>query len=389
MVVTFDFDNTIALSHMIFDADGDVTYGFDGYNELIVKEVKQHIANGDEVYIVTSRIQAKESIFPEDTIPKHIHRLGLQDYFLPDRLFYTDGHAKIQLLKRLGSQLHWDDDVEEMVALKSSTIKHKNPYDTLPDSQTVAKVMIFDQDDKVLLLQRSDTGNAWDLPGGHLKEIEVSRGDYGLDEGLEREVAEETGLILPFQKQIGRYDFSWKGKNHDIIVYMSKINEKEPKVDLTMQEFEENIDYVWATIPQLEEFLSKSTQIVRKAAEFLPKEELFEQNEPFQRAMKKKHFKMKKRLISLGGNKHTGGGKGHKKPSFERSKSAPPMAEEQEPKKKRTIKVKITPNLDEKRKKRKKKKKKARKSRKYAYYGGYIPYDFGGSDGGGDGGGGE
>ena len=192
------------MSHMVLDDNGDVTYEFDGYNDAIVDKIRQHIQNQDEIYIVTSRVKSKEGMFPEDTIPKHLHRLGLQGYFLPDRLYYTDGQPKIQLLKRLGSQVHWDDDIEEMVSLKSSSIKHINPYDTLPDSHTVAKALIFDQDDKVLLLQRSDEGNLWDLPGGHLKHIEVSRGDHGHDDGLGREVAEETGLLLPFEKKRGR-----------------------------------------------------------------------------------------------------------------------------------------------------------------------------------------
>ena len=389
MVVTFDFDNTIALSHMVFDADGNVSYEFDGYNDTIVDKIKQHISNGDDVYVVTSRVQAKEGMFPEDTIPKHLQKLGLAEYFLPHRLFYTDGEEKIHTLRRLGSQMHWDDDVEEMVSLKSSEIEHKNPYDTIADSLTVAKALIFDQDNKVLLLQRSDEGNLWDLPGGHLKQIEVDRGNYGLDGGLEREVVEETGLLLPFEKQIGRYNFNWQGEDHDIYVYMSKLDQKEPKVDLYLQDFQENIDYVWVTMQEAEQFLSNSTDVARKAVEMLPKGELFEQNEPFQRAMKKKHFNMKKRLVGLGDNKHSGGGKGHKKPSFKRSKSAPPLGEDKKPKKKRKIRVKITPKIDEKRKKRKKKRKKAQKKRKYAYYGGWFPYDSGGSDGGGDGGGGE
>ena len=389
MIVTFDFDNTIAMSHMVLDDDGEVTYEFDGYNNVIVDKIKQHISNRDEVYIVTSRVKAKEGMFPNDTVPKHLHNLGVQGYFLPDRLFYTNSQPKIQVLRRLGSQLHWDDDIEEMISLKSSSIQHKNPYDTIPDSQTVGKAMIFDQDNKVLLLQRSDEGNYWDLPGGHLKQVEVDRGEYGLDDGLAREVAEETGLLLPFEKRIGRYNFVWDDKDHDIHIYMSKLDQKEPEVDLTMQDFQENIDYVWVSLSELQEFLPKSTKIIKKALEFLPKDELFEQDEPFQRAMKKKHFKMKRRLIGLGDNKSSGGGKGHKKPSFERSKSAPPLGEEKKPRKKGTIRVKITPKLDEKRKKRKKKRKKTQKRRKYAYYGGYIPYDFGSSDGGGDGGGGE
>ena len=52
---------------------------------------------------------------------------------------------------------------------------------------------------------------------------------------------------------------------------------------------------------------------------------------------------MKKRLVGYGKNKHTGGGKGHKRPSFVKSKSAPAgfgvLEEENEDKS--TIKVKI------------------------------------------------
>lgn len=45
------------------------------------------------------------------------------------------------------------------------------------------------------------------------------------------------------------------------------------------------------------------------------------EEEPFQKAVKKKHKKMKIRLIGLGGGKNT---RGTKKPSYKRSKSAPP-----------------------------------------------------------------
>lgn len=45
------------------------------------------------------------------------------------------------------------------------------------------------------------------------------------------------------------------------------------------------------------------------------------EEEPFQKAVKKKHKKMKIRLIGLGGGKNT---PGTKKPSYKRSKSAPP-----------------------------------------------------------------
>ena len=62
------------------------------------------------------------------------------------------------------------------------------------DTQTVAKVILIDQSDRVLFLKRASNlekfAGEWDLPGGHLKEGE------SLPMGLEREVLEETGLEL-------------------------------------------------------------------------------------------------------------------------------------------------------------------------------------------------
>tara|TARA_B100000927_G_scaffold162503_2_gene130920 strand:- start:7032 stop:7436 length:405 start_codon:yes stop_codon:yes gene_type:complete len=62
------------------------------------------------------------------------------------------------------------------------------------DVSTVAKAVIIDQKDRVLLLKRSNYlkkfAGDWDLPGGHLKE------DESLIAGLEREVFEESGLKI-------------------------------------------------------------------------------------------------------------------------------------------------------------------------------------------------
>tara|TARA_R110000824_G_scaffold3253_4_gene15478 strand:- start:3012 stop:5840 length:2829 start_codon:yes stop_codon:yes gene_type:complete len=60
----------------------------------------------------------------------------------------------------------------------------------------------------------------------------------------------------------------------------------------------------------------------------LIEEVLNEQTEPFQIKVRKKHPKMKNRLIGKGGNKHYGGGKGHSRPSMKRGKSAPPLGED-------------------------------------------------------------
>lgn len=56
---------------------------------------------------------------------------------------------------------------------------------------------------------------------------------------------------------------------------------------------------------------------------------LDEQTEPIQKAWRKKHPRMKKRLVGKGGNKHTGGGRGHTRPKMKRTMSAPPLGEDQ------------------------------------------------------------
>tara|TARA_Y100000310_G_scaffold280370_1_gene300062 strand:- start:373 stop:585 length:213 start_codon:yes stop_codon:yes gene_type:complete len=45
--------------------------------------------------------------------------------------------------------------------------------------------------------------------------------------------------------------------------------------------------------------------------------------EKVQRLYRRGHPRKKRRLIGLGKNKHTGGGKGHGRPAFKRSLSAP------------------------------------------------------------------
>jgi hypothetical protein len=74
--------------------------------------------------------------------------------------------------------------------------------------------------------------------------------------------------------------------------------------------------------------MGQTTTNLRKAYDELSlKDEIFEQSEPFQLAMKRNHRNKKRKLLGLGKNKHFGGGKGHKRPSMSRSKSAPPAAE--------------------------------------------------------------
>ena len=88
------------------------------------------------------------------------------------------------------------------------------------DSKKVAKVVIVDNSDRVLMLKRSDYmdkfAGEWDLPGGHVKVGEE------LIDGLKREVREETGLKvdnLKFVEKIDNLDF-----------YCCKYNDKPIKI---------------------------------------------------------------------------------------------------------------------------------------------------------------
>ena len=68
------------------------------------------------------------------------------------------------------------------------------------DSKIVAKVILFDEQGKVLFLKRSNYmkkfAGSWDLPGGHIHEGE------DLIDGLKREVKEETNLDLDQVKKV-------------------------------------------------------------------------------------------------------------------------------------------------------------------------------------------
>ncbi len=66
--------------------------------------------------------------------------------------------------------------------------------DKRSDSEKIAKAVIYDEDKKVLILQRAEYmekhPGEWDLPGGHAMEGE------DLQDAITREVWEETGLMI-------------------------------------------------------------------------------------------------------------------------------------------------------------------------------------------------
>ena len=411
-IISFDFDNTIAITYIDFSENSEPQPKFLEYNQKILQLMKEYIANGNEVYIVTSRYRSLEEKYPNQDVPYHLNELGMTEYFWPNRVYYVNGGLKHEKLKELGVDLHFDDSMEEVLACKKAGIKVKNPLDYYDDVRVVGKSIIYDAFDNILILQRGDEGTKWDLPGGHIKGIELQRGEFGFQKGLEREVAEETGIILPNETFYYKFDNTYNKITNEVHIYLTKLDQKTPPVDLTVQDFQENIDYKWVPLSEMSEYIDKSTTLFREVIEKMIKEDKKMTNEEKYLAAQHKNWrKMKTKLIGMGKNTHKGGGEGHEEPDLGPSKNvlgldeAHDEAQEQpETKKKDKIKIKIVKkdkNLDEKKKKRRKKRKKNKKSKhqpkigRSSKYFGSSYFDYGlfdapsGDSGGGDGGGGE
>ena len=71
--ISFDFDNTIAMSFMTYIKEEPIPV-FQSYNDKIIKKIKKHIKNKDDVYIVTARTSELEQYFPDQTVEKHLDR---------------------------------------------------------------------------------------------------------------------------------------------------------------------------------------------------------------------------------------------------------------------------------------------------------------------------
>ena len=107
-VVTFDFDSTLLWWGVTRDEDGDVDEMFPaGKNPVIWPLFLKALASRAQIHIVTTR---KERLREET-------EAILESWGVLDRLagvHFTDSQPKRRMLEVLGSQLHFDDDTEEL-----------------------------------------------------------------------------------------------------------------------------------------------------------------------------------------------------------------------------------------------------------------------------------
>ncbi|WP_330274534.1 NUDIX domain-containing protein [Lentzea sp. NBC_00516] len=121
-----------------------------------------------------------------------------------------------------------------------------------------ARVLLLDANDRVLLVHACDPDDRghhwWELPGGGLDEDEKA------EDAALREVAEETGLIVPSLGRklwIRESRFHYKGRDHhrEDHVFLGRIDDIEPKVALNLTENEKAglIERRWWSAAELHE----------------------------------------------------------------------------------------------------------------------------------------
>jgi len=349
--ISFDWDNTIAMSYMVDSDDSELpVYTFQGHNNKLIDLIKDYYNQNIELFIVTSRKRQLEQYYPEDSVLYQLRLLKLDHIFPPARVHFTEGDLKAKTLRSLGIDLHYDDSMEEVLECKKAGIEVIPSMDFHPDTNVIAKGVIRDINGDVLLLKRTDEGTKWDIPGGHIKKIEDDRGLKGLADGLEREVAEETGILVPNSKLIDKYEHTWKEHHNQMNILLVDIEFEKPSVDLNVQKFQENSEYVWATNEELEQYLPQMTEAAKIAIQnYLEnKDKPVVTEAAYLPSQARSWAKMKKRLIGMGKNKHTGGGSGHSRPKMTKGKAAPPefAVLESDEAKKKELKSKLSESLD-------------------------------------------
>lgn len=217
-------------------------------------------------------------------------------------VFYKPNQA---ILEYYRNQISFLEKKVEKIAQKEPEIAPFDPHDPLEwediddinenldikakDTKNVAKVLIFNKNNEILLLKRADKRKNWDLPGGHVKKGENYKN------GAERETKEETNLDILVLKHI-------KTQKKGRIIQYFKTNSYEGSISLDP---EEHVEYKWVKIEDLGKFpVIKRMKTVIKAE----MKNILQEVEPYQQKVKKKHPRMKLRLIG----------------DSKRSKSSPP-----------------------------------------------------------------
>ena len=330
-VVTFDFDNTIVKSYEESNDGEETIYQYGGINPQIIARIKKFKQSGATVLVVSSRSNHLE--VPESSIQSMLDKFKIE----VDGIFYTNGEKKAQRLYELGSSLHYDDDPEEREAIKAYSKLHpsdivvKNPDDLLKDIDEVAKGLVLTNDNKIIIVHRSDS-HEWDAPGGHLLEGEEANYTFY------REVLEEMSLKIKKIQYLSTVETTWKRKKIIVHYFVGQIPYSSDELDGIVQLQWELAEYFCGDLEEVQRSISNNaTENLKNIVNLFMQENLiFERAYPYSM----KHATKKK------------------------------------------IKISIVSNLDEKKKRKKRKKSKKKGSDKYHWNVSSWEYGGGYGDGG-------
>ena len=114
-------------------------------------------------------------------------------------------------------------------------------------AEVTQRAVLFDREGRTLLLQYDADHGWWAFPGGRLREGESP------EEGLRREVREETGLAVEVVQPVLTRTFEWDGESKFGIAYLCRLSDgAEPEaVELS----DEHRAYRWVRperVPELD-----------------------------------------------------------------------------------------------------------------------------------------
>jgi len=126
-IVTFDFDDTLSLSHWSDELDG---WEYIGPHIPFIEKLKMHKLKGNTVYIVTSRHEKFESQAETNSHQQSVQEFVDNHGLSINGIYFTNGKSKIETLLTLGSKIHHDDDPEDIADAKENGIEAiiSDPY---------------------------------------------------------------------------------------------------------------------------------------------------------------------------------------------------------------------------------------------------------------------
>ena len=126
-IVSFDFDSTIEAKKINPDDPTGMRIA-DGIDPRAIKLIEKERADGNEVIIVTSRLDPEDNRahYKSEEVFETAEELGI------DKIYFTGGEDKVHTLIKLGVIRHYDDDTHEINAIKEIMPEIETPEMFVP-----------------------------------------------------------------------------------------------------------------------------------------------------------------------------------------------------------------------------------------------------------------